>query len=135
MSILDDIEGWVEQKLEHSDDPTAHRENENVKAFTTTIEQRKSQQHVQFGAYAKLMVKKFCSLNPNEATDEFDYAPSRPEKQRIDISYAAALATPFNRSKYIDSISEDIDLTSKEPSLITGFTNAPQLLKLERSIT
>jgi hypothetical protein len=66
----------------------------------TTIEQRKSQQHVKFGAYAKCMVKKFCSSNPNEATDEFDYAPSRPEKRWINLSFAAAVTTPVNRSEY-----------------------------------
>jgi hypothetical protein len=69
MTILDDIEDWMVQKFEHSDDPTDYRENGHVKAFATTIEQRKSQQRVKFGAYAKLMVKKFCSSNPNEATD------------------------------------------------------------------
>jgi hypothetical protein len=80
MAILEDIEGWLAQKFEHSDDPTAYRDNEYVKVIMTAIEQRKSQQYVQFGDYAKHMVKKFCTSNPNEAKYKFDYAPSRPEK-------------------------------------------------------
>jgi hypothetical protein len=85
MKILNDIEDWMAHKLEHSNDPKNYRENEHVKAFSTTIEQRKSQQHVKFDAYAKHMVKKFYSSNPNVATYEFDYAPSCPEKLRISL--------------------------------------------------
>jgi hypothetical protein len=55
------------QKFEHADDLKAYRENEHIKVFATTIEQRKSQ-------HAKHMVKKRCTPNTNEATDEFDYA-------------------------------------------------------------
>jgi hypothetical protein len=80
MVMLEDIEGWLAQKFEHSDAPTAYRDNEHVKVIMSTTEQRKSQQHVKFGAYAKRMVKKFCTYNPNEATGEFDYAPSLPVK-------------------------------------------------------
>jgi hypothetical protein len=53
MAILEDIEGWLAQNFEHSYDPTAYRNNEHVKVIMTTTEQRKSQQHVQFDAYAK----------------------------------------------------------------------------------
>jgi hypothetical protein len=48
MAILDEIEGCMAQNIEHSDDPTAYCENERVKVFITTIEQRKRQQHVLF---------------------------------------------------------------------------------------
>jgi hypothetical protein len=65
ITILDDIEGWMAHKFEHSDDPPDYGENEHVKALTTTTEQRKIQQHVKFGAYAKCMVNKFFSSNPN----------------------------------------------------------------------
>jgi hypothetical protein len=81
MTIIDNLERWMSKKKEHSDDPKPYHENEHVKVFATTIEQRKGQQHVQCGAYAKHMVKKVCTPNPNEATYEFDYAPSRPEKR------------------------------------------------------
>jgi hypothetical protein len=69
--------GW-RKSLNTSDDPTAYRDNEHVKVFMSTPEQRKSKQDVQFGAYAKLMINKLRISNPNEATDEFDYAPSQP---------------------------------------------------------
>jgi hypothetical protein len=94
MAILEDIEGWLAQKFKHSDDPTAYRDNEHVKVIVSKTEQRKSQQHVQFCAYAKRMIKKFCTFNPNEARDEFDYAPSPREKQWVSLSYAAVVTTP-----------------------------------------
>jgi hypothetical protein len=53
ITILNDIEDWMAQKFEHSSEPTAYRENEYVKVFVTTIEQRTRQQHVKIGAYAK----------------------------------------------------------------------------------
>jgi hypothetical protein len=98
MEILEDTEGWLAQKFEHSDDPMAYRDNEYVKVIMPTIKLRKSQQHVQFGAYAKRTVKKLCASKPNEATDEFDYSPSRPEKQRVNLSYAAVVTTPVSGS-------------------------------------
>jgi hypothetical protein len=52
MANLEDIEGWLAQKFEHSDDPTAYRNNKHAKVIMSTTEQRKSQQHVQFGSYA-----------------------------------------------------------------------------------
>jgi hypothetical protein len=40
MTILENIEGWLAQKFEHSDDPTVHRDNEHVKVIIPTTEQR-----------------------------------------------------------------------------------------------
>jgi hypothetical protein len=77
------------------------------------------------------MVNKLCTPNPNEVTDEFDYAPSHPEKRRMNLSYAAVVTTPVPRSEYSESETDNIDLTSEEPSMLTGFTNASKLLKLE----
>jgi hypothetical protein len=82
-SILNDIERWMANKCEHSDDPTAYRQDHHIKIMSTTMDQRKSQQQVKFGAYAKSLVKKFCVVNPNEATEDFDYAPSRPENAAL----------------------------------------------------
>jgi hypothetical protein len=48
--ILDDIETWIKHKFEHSDDPKAYRENDNVKIFATTTDQKKNQQQVKIGA-------------------------------------------------------------------------------------
>jgi hypothetical protein len=76
--ILEDIKMWTANKFEHSDDPTAYHENYK-KIFSTTTEQHKNQHHVKFGAYTNSLVKKLCAVNPNEATGDFDYAPSRPE--------------------------------------------------------
>jgi hypothetical protein len=92
--ILDNIEIWMEHKVEQSDQPKAYRKNDNVKIFTTALNQQNNQQQVKFGAYAKSIVKKFYDVNPNEATDNFDYAPSRPEKQRITVLHAAVVAPP-----------------------------------------
>jgi hypothetical protein len=80
------------------------------------------------------MAKKFCSPNTNKATDEFDDAPSHPEKRCINFSYAAAVVIPFNHLEYMESISDNIDLISEEPSLLTGFMNASKRLELEMSI-
>jgi hypothetical protein len=134
-NILEDIESWLAQNFEHADDTQTYRENEHVKVITTTTEQRKSQQHVQFGDYPKRMVKKFCTPNPNEATDEFEYAPSPPEKRRMNLYYTAVVTTSVHRS-YSSEFEMDniVDLTSDEPSMIMAFTNASKLLKLEKSI-
>jgi hypothetical protein len=122
------------QKFEHSADPAAYRDNEHVKVIMSTTKQPKSQQHVQFGAYEKRMVKKLCTSNPNEATNEFDYAPSKPEKRQMNLSYAAVVTTPVSRSEYYEAETEKIDLTLKEPWILTGFTNVSKLLQLENSI-
>jgi hypothetical protein len=75
------------------------------------------------------MVKKCCISNPNEATDEFDYAPSRPEKVRMNLSHAAVVKTPVPLSEYSEAKTENIDLTSEDPSMLNGFTNAYTLLE------
>jgi hypothetical protein len=98
--------------LEHSDDPTANRQDHHIKIFSTTTDHRKSQHHVKFGAYAKSLVKKLCAVNPNEATEDFDYAPSQ----------------------FVDTTTENIDLKMDEPSLLAGSTNVTKLMELERSI-
>jgi hypothetical protein len=36
MAILEDIEGWLARKFEHSDNPKAYRYNEHVKVIITT---------------------------------------------------------------------------------------------------
>jgi hypothetical protein len=46
--ILDDINTWMANKFEHSDDPTAYREDHHTTIFSTTTDQRKSQQQVKF---------------------------------------------------------------------------------------
>jgi hypothetical protein len=54
MSILDDIEGWMSQQLEHSDDPMTHRENENVNAsrlFAISIHMNRMQRQDALIAY------------------------------------------------------------------------------------
>jgi hypothetical protein len=69
--IIDYIDTWMANKFEHSDDPTAYRQDHHIKIFSTTTDQRKSQQQVKCGSYAKSLVKKLCAVNPNEATEDF----------------------------------------------------------------
>jgi hypothetical protein len=52
----------------------------------------------------------------------------------MNLSYAALATTPVPRSEHSKSETENIDLTSEEPSMLTGFTNASKLLELENSI-
>jgi hypothetical protein len=121
-------------KFEHSDDPTAYCQDHHIKIFSITTDQRKIQQQVKFGSYAKSLVKKVCAVNPNEATEGFDYAPSRPEKRRINVSYATAVASPVHRTDFVDTMTYNIDLTMDEPSLLTGSTNVTKLMELKISI-
>jgi hypothetical protein len=132
--ILDDTETWMEHKFKHSDDTKAYRKNDKLKIFVKTTNQRKNQQQVKFAAYAKIIVKKLCVVNPNEATDNFAYAPSRPEKRCITVSYVAEIAPPAYIPEFMDPIAENIDLTVDEPSLLMGSVNATKLMELERSI-
>jgi hypothetical protein len=99
----------------------------------STTEQRKNQQNVQFGACAKRMVKKLCTSNLNEATDEFNCAPSRPEKRWMSLSYAEVVTTTVPRSEYSGAETENRDLTLEEPSMPTGFTNAHKFIELEQN--
>jgi hypothetical protein len=121
-------------KFEHSDDPTAYRQDHNVKIFSTTTDKRKKQQQVKFGAYAKRLVRKCCAVKQNEAIDDFDYAPSRPEKRRITVYYAAAVASPVYRPEFSEISTENIDLTMDAPLLLTGSTNVNKLMELENMI-
>jgi hypothetical protein len=132
--ILKDIETWMANKFEHSDEPTSYRQDRHIKIFSKTTDQRKSQQQVKFGAYAKSLVKNLCVVNPNEATEDFDCAPSRPEKQRINVSYATVVASPVHRMDFADTTTENIDLTTDDPSLLTVSTIVTKLMELERSI-
>jgi hypothetical protein len=79
--ILDEIETWMEHKLEHSDDPEAYRENDNSKIFATPADQRNNQQQAKFGAYTKIHVK--------------NYAQSTQMRQQM------TLTTPHNPQKNI----------------------------------
>jgi hypothetical protein len=101
--ILEDIDTWMANTFEHSDDPTAYQKDHNVNIFSTTTDQHKSQQQVKFGAYAKIVVKKICAFNQNEATHDFEYAPSRPKKLRITVSYAAEVAYPVYRPEFSET--------------------------------
>jgi hypothetical protein len=75
------------------------------------------------------MVKKLCTPNPNEATDEFIMI-SLARKRRIDLSYTAVVTTPVPHSEHSESETYNIDLTSEKPLMLNGFTNAYELIKL-----
>jgi hypothetical protein len=45
-------------------------------------------------AYAQLIAKHLCSVNPNEPDESFDPAPLRIPKRRINVSYAEVVTTP-----------------------------------------
>jgi hypothetical protein len=49
----------------------------------------------------------------------------------MNLSYAAAVTTPVHHS---ECSTDNIDLTSEEPSMLTGFTNPSKFLELEKSI-
>jgi hypothetical protein len=105
--------------VEHSNDPTAYPQGHHIKIFPTTTDRHKSQQQVKVGAYAKSLVKKNYVFNPNKATEDFDYAPSRPGKCSISVSYTPAVASPIHQPDFAYRITENIDLTMYEPSLLT----------------
>jgi hypothetical protein len=54
--------------------------------------------------------------------------PSHPDKRRMNLSHAAVVTTLAPRSEYSASETENIDLNSEDPSLLTGFNNASKLL-------
>jgi hypothetical protein len=58
------------------------------------------------------------------------YAPSRPGKRRINISYATAVASPVHRTDFADTTTENIDLTMGEPFLLMVSTNVTKLMEL-----
>jgi hypothetical protein len=55
--ILNDIETWMAYKFEHSDYPTAYRQDHHIKIFVTTTYQRKNQQQFKFGACHSVAIK------------------------------------------------------------------------------
>jgi hypothetical protein len=92
--ILNDIDTWRSSKLSDSQAPIAFRAHSSVKIFTSTIDQRKSQHQVKFNAYAQRIAKRICYVNPNEPDEYWDTAPLMIPKRHINVSYAAAVASP-----------------------------------------
>jgi hypothetical protein len=91
--ILNDIATWFSSKFSDSQSPIAFRAHSSFKVFTSTIDQHKSQHQVKFNAYAQRIVKRFCSVNPNEPDELFDTAHFRITKLRVNVSYAYAVTT------------------------------------------
>jgi hypothetical protein len=53
----------------------------------------------------------------------------------MNLFYADVATTPVHRSEYSKSETNNIDLTSDDLSMFTGFTNASKLFGLENIIT
>jgi hypothetical protein len=93
-TILNELDTWLSAKFIEGDTITAFRAQYSVHVYISTIEERKTQQHVKFNAYAQHIAKRFCTSNPNKPEESFDTVPLRIPKQRINLSYAATTATP-----------------------------------------
>jgi hypothetical protein len=105
--ILFDIDNWICSKSIDVNNNFSFRESPEVRVFTSTIEQRKTQNKVKFNAYATRISKRCCSENPNKAIESFDVAPNRMPKRCINLTYTAAVTTttPCQEQSVIQSSS------------------------------
>jgi hypothetical protein len=100
-SILSDLENWLSSKFTESNNNIAFCKAAAVLVHTSTVDKRKSQNQVNYNAYASRIAKRFCSENPNGAVESYDTSPNRTPnrtpKRRINLTYAdaAANATPM----------------------------------------
>jgi hypothetical protein len=92
--ILNDLDIWLSSKFIDVSLCHAFRAQQSVKAYTSTIEERKTQHHVKFNAYAQRISKRVCTSNPSEPDESFGTAPLMIPKRCINVSYAAAVAAP-----------------------------------------
>jgi hypothetical protein len=91
--ILNDPDTWLSDKFTDASVATIFHKHQEVKAYTSTIEQRKSQYQLKFDAYVKYIAKQLCSVNTNEPDESFDTAPNRMPKRRINLSYVTVITT------------------------------------------
>jgi hypothetical protein len=64
-AILKDLDKWLSEKIIDGDMITAFRAQHAVHVYISTIEERTSQHHVKFNAYAERIAKRFCNSKPN----------------------------------------------------------------------
>jgi hypothetical protein len=110
--------------------------------FTSTIEQRKTQNKIKFNAHAHRIAKSCCPVNPNEPAEQFDTAPSRTPKRCINISYATAVASPSPSPRPVSPANNftspppNVDMidTSLDIPTLTD-VNSSRLAELESSVS
>jgi hypothetical protein len=138
-SILSDLNNWLSAKFVDTNNNIAFRESVSVQVHTSTIDQRKSQTQVTYNAYASRIAKRFCSENPNEASESFDTAPNRTPKWRINLTYADAAATSSHTQEQ-DTTHPNADTPIVSPkrtqytTSVTSSANSSRLVELESSI-
>jgi hypothetical protein len=137
--ILNDLDACLSTKFIDVPSCVSFRSHQSVKVFISMIEQHKSQHQVKFNAYARRIAKRLCKVNPNEPDESFDTVPLRTPKQRINVSYATAVATPYPqpaslKSNYVaPSPNVDmIDMSLYIPTHTGG--NSNHLAELESSL-
>jgi hypothetical protein len=137
--ILNEIDTCLSSKFIEAQSCISFQAHPSVKVFTSTIDQRKYQHQLKFNAYAQRIANRFCSVNPNETDESFDTAPLRIPKRRINISYAAAVTTPyhapapFERNHAVSPPNADImDMSLHIPTHTGG--NISSLAELEASL-
>jgi hypothetical protein len=91
--ILSDIDNWLCSKFIDAVNNLSFHQSPGVRVSTSSIEQRKTKNQVKFNAYSSRIAKRFCTENPNEATDSFDTAPDRMPRFHINLTYVAAVTT------------------------------------------
>jgi hypothetical protein len=136
--ILSNIDNWLCSKFIDANNNLSFRQSPEVRVFTSTIEQRKTQNQVKFNAYASWIAKRCCTENPNEATESFDTAPDSMPKCRIILTYAAAVTTaipcPAQQPTQSHAASDYISTTSKQDSTATTSGDNIRLAELKFSL-
>jgi hypothetical protein len=76
-SILSDLDNWLTSKLIDANNNLAFRKSDDIRVFISTIDHRKNQNQVKYDTYASRIAERFCTDNPNKASELFDTYPSR----------------------------------------------------------
>jgi hypothetical protein len=110
-----------------------------VRIFTSVIDQRKTQNQLNFNAYASRMVKRFCSDSPNEAIESFGTVPTWSPKQRINLTDAdAEAATAITHEQSTTpctvNVPMPISTSTQEVISVSYNDNISRLAELESTI-
>jgi hypothetical protein len=138
-TFLSEIDNWLCSKFIDANKKNLSHQSPEVRVFTSTIEQRKTQNQVKFNVYDSRIAKIFCTENPNETTKSFDTATDRMPKRRINLTYVAAVTTTNPRlaqpSIHPPAAPDSIVATSKQRStVIAPGDNSSRLAELETSL-
>jgi hypothetical protein len=138
-SILSDLDNWITSKFIDVNNNLAFRKSDAIPVCISTIYKRKNQHQVKYNAYASRIATRFCTENPNEASESYDTAPTRTPKRRIYLTYAEAAAMSSHMQEQSNTpshanVNMPVSTNNQEVISVSSNENNIHLDQLEASI-